>query len=198
MATTPTTQNAPTPNIPTPNAPTPQTQDPMLAAFQQRTQQSDPANKPVWTPAPDDPVSHIQTSDGQQYHIHDDDLEKMRQRDPGLKVIGQVQANPMLAAFNARKRGGPPAGSIQLRKGGPVYTDKDFELSADKPITPKDGEDFHDTLLRAQEAGRRSAQAGTLQGEINKEETQNLKKAPFVLAAAPVMGAGGAAGIVGA
>lgn len=179
------------------------TQDPMLAAFQQKAQGGQPAaskpDKQQWTPSPNDPVTHVQTSDGQEYHVHSDDLDKLKAKDPGVKVIRQVQDDPMLAAFNARKRGGGlPPGSIQLRKGGPVYTDKDFELSADNPIMPKDGEDFHDTLLRAQEAGRRSAQAGTLQREIKKEQTQDLKKAPFVLAAAPVMGAGGAAGIVGA
>ena len=192
MATT-TTPNAVTQDVPT--------QDSMLSAFKQRAQQGDQpaASKPdnqQWIPNPNDPVTHVQTSDGKEWHIHGDDLAELQKRDPRLKVIRQVQDDPMLAAFNSRKRGGLPAGSIQLRKGGPIYTDKDFELSADNPITPKDGESFQDTLLRAQEAGRRSAQAGTLQGEIKKEESQNLKKAPFVAAAAPVIGAGGTASIV--
>ena len=192
MATT-TTPNAVTHDVPT--------QDSMLSAFQQRAQQGDqPAvSKPdnqQWTPNPNDPVTHVQTSDGKEWHIHGDDLAELQKRDPGLKVIRQVQDDPMLAAFNSRKRGGLPPGSIQLRKGGPIYTDKDFELSADKPIMPQEGEDFQDTLLRAQEAGRRSAQAGTLQSEIKKEESQHLKKAPFVAAAAPVIGAGGTVGLV--
>jgi hypothetical protein len=40
-----------------------------------------------WEPSEDDPVARIQTSDGQHWHIHLDDLEKMKQRDPKLKVI---------------------------------------------------------------------------------------------------------------
>jgi hypothetical protein len=40
-----------------------------------------------WEPTEDDPVVRIQTSDGQHWHIHLDDLGKMKQRDPNLKVI---------------------------------------------------------------------------------------------------------------
>jgi hypothetical protein len=44
-------------------------------------------DKQWWEPGEDDPVARIQTSDGQHWHIHLDDLEKMKRRDPKLKVI---------------------------------------------------------------------------------------------------------------
>lgn len=159
MATTPTTENGP--NTPTPNAPTPtpQTQDPMFSAFQRRAQQSDPANKPgVWSPNPDDPVSHIQTSDGQQYHIHDDDLEKMKQRDPGLKVIGQVQDDPMLAAFKARKSGDqkPPAPTLTPEQArGRTLMNMSRALSGQPMDDPQD-----------QAEAERGRKAGTIAGGI--------------------------------
>lgn len=40
-----------------------------------------------WEPSEDDPVVRIQTSDGQHWHIHLDDLEKMKRRDPKLKIV---------------------------------------------------------------------------------------------------------------
>jgi hypothetical protein len=47
----------------------------------------DKANQKQWEPDEDDPVVRVQTSDGQHWHLHLDDLEKLRRRDPKLKVI---------------------------------------------------------------------------------------------------------------
>ena len=52
---------------------------------------SQPAKKAQWEPGLDDPVLHIQTSDGKRWHLHADDLDKAKQRDPGLKVLGNPQ-----------------------------------------------------------------------------------------------------------
>ena len=56
----------------------------------QANQQQRPVTKqPVqqWEPSEDDPVIRVQTSDGQHWHVHLDDLAKLKQRDPKLKVI---------------------------------------------------------------------------------------------------------------
>jgi hypothetical protein len=58
----------------------------------QANQQQRPANKQKqpakqWEPDDDDPVIRIQTSDGQHWHLHLDDLAKAKQKDPKLKVI---------------------------------------------------------------------------------------------------------------
>jgi hypothetical protein len=45
------------------------------------------ANKKQWEPSPGDPVVRIQGSDGKQWHLHAHDLEKAKQKDPGLKVF---------------------------------------------------------------------------------------------------------------
>jgi hypothetical protein len=42
---------------------------------------------PAWEPDEDDPVARVQTSDGQHWHVHLEDLPKLKQRDPKLKVI---------------------------------------------------------------------------------------------------------------
>jgi hypothetical protein len=69
---------------------------------------------PAWEPSPGDPVTHIKTSDGKEWHIHDDDLERAKQRDPNLQVVRQIQDDPMLAAFKSRKSGDqqPPAPTL--------------------------------------------------------------------------------------
>lgn len=46
-----------------------------------------PAPKKGWVPQAGDSVAHIQTSDGQPWHIHEDDLSEAQRRDPNLKVI---------------------------------------------------------------------------------------------------------------
>jgi hypothetical protein len=45
------------------------------------------ANQKQWEPDEDDPVVRVQTSDGRHWHVHLDDLAKLKQRDPKLKVI---------------------------------------------------------------------------------------------------------------
>ena len=52
---------------------------------QRRASKQPPATQ--WEPSEDDPVVHIKTSDNREWHVHLDDLEKMKQRDPKLKVI---------------------------------------------------------------------------------------------------------------
>jgi|SRR5579864_475760 len=59
-------------------------------------------------------------------------------------------------------------------------------------IVPKDGESFADTMKRAAAYGKT-----VTQDQLNKEEATIPKKAATVLAAAPVMGFGGAAGLAG-
>jgi hypothetical protein len=43
--------------------------------------------KSEWVPKRGDPVAHVQTSDGAEYHIHGDDLAKLQKIDPGHTVI---------------------------------------------------------------------------------------------------------------
>jgi len=59
-------------------------------------------------------------------------------------------------------------------------------------IVPKPGESFSDTMARAAQQGR-----ATTQDQINKEVATAPGKAATVLAAAPLAGAGGAAGLTG-
>lgn len=40
-----------------------------------------------WEPDEDDPIVRVQTSDGKQWDVHLEDLSKLKQRDPKLKVI---------------------------------------------------------------------------------------------------------------
>jgi hypothetical protein len=67
---------------------------------QQQRASKQPATK-QWEPSEDDPVARIQTSDGQHWHIHLDDLEKMKRRDPKLKVI-QEQGAPTFPAASSQ------------------------------------------------------------------------------------------------
>jgi hypothetical protein len=43
-----------------------------------------------WEPGPNDPIIHIQTSDGREFHAHADDLEEIRRRDPAVKVFNDL------------------------------------------------------------------------------------------------------------
>ena len=45
------------------------------------------ANQKQWEPGEDDPVVRVQTSDGKHWHVHLDDLAKLKQRDSNLRVI---------------------------------------------------------------------------------------------------------------
>ena len=47
-----------------------------------------------WKPSPGDPLVRVQTSDGKQWHLHAHDLEKAKQRDPGLKVFESFTHTP--------------------------------------------------------------------------------------------------------
>jgi hypothetical protein len=49
---------------------------------------------PAWEPSSGDPLVRIQTSDGKQWHLHAHDLEKAKQRDPGLKVFESFTHTP--------------------------------------------------------------------------------------------------------
>jgi hypothetical protein len=75
--------------------------------------------------------------------------------------------------------------------GMPKYADDEgMTKSADGSfvITPKEGEEFSDTMQRAAAAGK------TVSPElVQKQAVKGLKEAPAVLAAAPVIGAAGAA-----
>lgn len=55
-------------------------------ANQQQRASKQPTTE-MWEPTDDDPIVHIRTSDNREWHIHNDDLEKLKARDPGVKVI---------------------------------------------------------------------------------------------------------------
>ena len=94
------------------------------ALAQQAGAGSSAANQPSkseWVPKPGDPVAHVQTSDGNEYHIHGDDLPKLQKLDPGHTVIapptpykpdydalakqaGAIQPPPQLTREQARSR----------------------------------------------------------------------------------------------
>src|SRR5229473_314551 len=44
-------------------------------------------NASAWEPSAGDPLVRIQTSDGKHWEVHGHDLQKAKQRDPGLKVF---------------------------------------------------------------------------------------------------------------
>jgi hypothetical protein len=77
--------------------------------------------KSEWVPKHGDPVAHVKTSDGNEWHVHGDDLSELQKRDPNLKVItgpsphqpdydaiakqaGAIQQAPQLAPEQARSR----------------------------------------------------------------------------------------------
>lgn len=79
------------------------------------------APKSEWVPKHGDPVAHVKTSDGVEYHIHGDDLAKLQKIDPGHTVIappspyqpdydalakqaGAIQPPPQLSPEQARSR----------------------------------------------------------------------------------------------
>jgi hypothetical protein len=77
--------------------------------------------------------------------------------------------------------------------GMPKYADDEgMTKSADGSfvITPKEGEEFSDTMQRAAAAGKKVSPE-----LVQKQAVKGLKEAPAVAAAAPVIGAAGAAGV---
>jgi hypothetical protein len=86
-----------------------------------------------------------------------------------LEQLEQMSAKPTQQA--------PPSGQVTNDVGNAV-------------ITPKDGESFADTMKRAAAQGQK-----TTPDQINREIATMPGKAATVLAAAPAIGAGGAAGL---
>jgi hypothetical protein len=52
-----------------------------------QARQQQPPSLKHWEPDEDDPVVRVQTSDGRHWHVHLEDLPKLKQRDPELKVM---------------------------------------------------------------------------------------------------------------
>jgi hypothetical protein len=80
--------------------------------------------KSEWVPKHGDPVAHVKTSDGNEYHVHGEDLAELQKRDPNLKVIaGPAPHQPDYDAL-AKQAGANPAtstpGAYQQVKGGPI------------------------------------------------------------------------------
>jgi hypothetical protein len=95
-------------------------------------------------------------------------------------------------------------GAYQTTPGGPVQNVNDTsgqatDYAGNRMIVPRQGasffdrgESFEDTMKRAVEAGRNMTPE-----ELSKAAQDDRKLAPVVLAAAPLIGAGGAAAITG-
>ena len=47
-----------------------------------------------WEPSPGDPLVRVRTSDGKNWELHQHDLEKLKQRDPGVKVFESYVHTP--------------------------------------------------------------------------------------------------------
>lgn len=74
-----------------------------------------------WIPNANDPLVHIQTSDGQHLHVHADDVQEAQKRDPKLVVhgsvngqtnsqtIGQAKANDPYAKYGGSLASASPA-----------------------------------------------------------------------------------------
>lgn len=43
--------------------------------------------KEHWQPSEQDPVLHIKSSSGHEFHLHAEDPEEAKKRDPGLKIL---------------------------------------------------------------------------------------------------------------
>ncbi len=132
MSDTPSTPNSTTPDSTTQTPTQPPAQTPTPVDYDALAQQAGAidssaatsASKPTtkdWVPSHGDPVAHVQTSDGLQYHVHADDLAELQKRDPNLKVIappspyqpdydslakqaGAIQPPPSLTREQARSR----------------------------------------------------------------------------------------------
>lgn len=106
----------------------------------------------------------------------------------GVSDASQAGWTPASKAIDPQgtQRWVPIAGLEDAKKSGwtPVNPDGSFTL------TPKDGESFEDTMNRAANAGK------SVTPELIKKQTQKgIEDAPVVAAAAPVIGAVGAAGL---
>src|SRR5215472_744008 len=70
----------------------------------------------TWVPHPDDPLVRVQTSDGQDLHIHAEDLVEAKKRDPNMKV--DYDGLAQLAGGSTPAFAQP--GAYQQRKGGSI------------------------------------------------------------------------------
>jgi len=93
---------------------------------------------------------------------------------------------------------GPKApGAYQTHPSGPIEnandtTGRQKNYAGLDEITPREGESFEDTMHRAIEYGKT-----VTPDQLHQQAHADLKLAPAVLAAAPAIGAGGAAAIAG-
>jgi hypothetical protein len=134
------------------------------------------APKSEWVPKHGDPVAHVQTSDGQEYHVHGDDLAELQKRDPNLKVIAPPSPHKPDYDALAKQAGANPAastpGAYQQFKGGPIQNANEeaanpFSESTTSPLgnvlgtkptgamTKREGESDSQFMARAIEAGKR-------------------------------------------
>lgn len=144
------------------------------ALAQQAGAGSSPA-KSEWAPRPGDPVAHVKTSDGIEYHIHGDDLHKLRELDPGHTVIAPPSPyKPDYDALAKQAGANPNAstpGAYQQSKGGPIqnanadaahpYSDSTTSVLGNvlgtKPtgaMMKREGESDSQFMARAVEAGK--------------------------------------------
>jgi hypothetical protein len=91
-------------------------------------------------------------------------------------------------AYQQANTPGMEPGQYQVSRGEPIVNpiaagQAPGQITANNPITQLPGETFAGTLQRAIEAGKQVTPA-----QIQEEHQQNIRKAPFVLAAAPAMG----------
>jgi hypothetical protein len=93
---------------------------------------------------------------------------------------------------------GPSApGAYQTRPGGPIQnvydtTGQQTNYAGLQDIVPKEGESFSDTMKRGIQYGKT-----VTPDQVQQQSQADLKLAPAVVAAAPAIGAGGAAAIAG-
>ena len=163
-----------------------------------------PAAPKEWVPTHGDPVAHVQTSDGSEFHIHGDDLAEARKRDPNLKVIaGPSPHKPDYDAL-AKQAGATPAvstpGAYQQFKGGPIqnanadaanpFSDSTTSVLGDvlgtKPtgaMMKREGESDSQFMARAIDAGKHVTPE-----QIEQEERGNNARAVPTLVGAALSG----------
>lgn len=111
--------------------------------------------------------------------------------------LSDADVSQRVSAIRGQQSPAQQTGAYQTRKGGPVFNplaagQAPNQISADNPIMPLPGETSGETMRRAADVGRQITP-----GQIAAEHRQNIRRAPIVAAAAPVIGAAGAAGIAG-
>src|SRR5437870_2080111 len=113
---------------------------------------------------------------------------------PKGATFGEATApmsSPSAAAPNLSTSAAPPPSTVPIPQGAIIEGDgMEVHNDGSFTLTPKDGESFADTMKRAAQAGQ-----GVTQEQVDSQTQKGLKQVPVVLAAAPAIGAAGAASL---